>query len=182
MGKQFTSLSPQHKAFINEQKMFFVATAAESGKVNLSPKGGESLVVVDDTTIAWLNLTGSGNETAAHIMQCNRMTIMFCAFEGAPIILRTYGSAEVVHKRDENWAKYASLFPEYTGSRQIFIQSIEMVQSSCGMSVPLYDFVDQRDDLNKWAEKQGEDGIKGYWEKKNRSSLDGFDTHLFADS
>lgn len=108
MGAQFQTLSDKHIAFIRAQKIYFVASAADSGTVNLSPKGGDSLRVISPTQIAWLNLTGSGNETAAHVLKNNRMTLMFCAFEGAPLILRTYGHAEVLHRTSPEWSEYSA--------------------------------------------------------------------------
>ncbi len=110
MGKQFSELSDKHIEFIAQQKIYFVATAAENGSVNLSPKGGDSLRVISPKQIAWLNLTGSGNESASHVIQNPRMTIMFCAFEGSPLILRAYGEAEVLHSQDEDWCRYALCF------------------------------------------------------------------------
>ncbi len=178
MGQQFKALNQQHIDFITKQQMFFVGTAAATGKVNISPKGMDSFRVLDSNRVVWLNVTGSGNETAAHVQQVPRMTIMFAAFEGNPMILRLYGQAEAVHKNDSKWPELSKLFPELPGSRQIFEVKLDLVQTSCGMSVPFYDFVEQRDQLNSWAEKQGTAGIDKYWQKKNQHSLDGFDTHI----
>lgn len=178
MGKTFEELTTKQIEFIDKQNIYFVATAAESGKVNLSPKGGDSLRVIDSKKIAWLNLTGSGNESAAHVLRNSRMTIMFCAFEGAPLILRAYGNATVLHEGDAQWQSYAELFPTYTGARQIFILDIELVQASCGMSVPYFSYEGDRDDLIKWADKRGHEGVKEYWETRNQKSLDGFDTEI----
>ena len=178
MAKQFPCLTDPLIKFIEQQKMFFVGTAAEDGRVNVSPKGGDSLRVLDESRIAWLNLTGSGNETAAHVGRVNRMTIMFCAFEGKPLILRTYGKAAVLHQDSFDWEDYAALFPNFTGSRQIFIQHIDLVQSSCGMSVPNYSFESDRQLLNDWADKKGAEGIQEYWLTRNQSSIDGFETHI----
>jgi hypothetical protein len=180
MGKQFSAMIPPHIEFIAEQKMFFVATAAAEGKVNLSPKGMDSFRVLNQQQVVWLNLTGSGNETAAHLKQNSRMTIMFCAFEGKPVILRLYGQAKAIHRSDAEWQQYIELFPEQQGARQLYLLDIDMVQSSCGMSVPLYDFVSQRDDLANWASKQGEQGIHQYWAKKNQHSLDGVATDILS--
>ncbi|NOH54043.1 pyridoxamine 5'-phosphate oxidase family protein [Vibrio coralliilyticus] len=178
MGKQFSELSDKHIAFIDQQKLYFVGTAADSGSVNLSPKGGDSLRVISPTQIAWLNLTGSGNESAAHVLNNPRMTLMFCAFEGAPLILRAYGQASVLHNKDAEWKKYVSLFPESVAARQIFILDINMVQSSCGMSVPYFTYEGDREDLAKWSEKQGTEGIEKYWLKKNQKSIDGFESEI----
>ncbi|RXJ71865.1 pyridoxamine 5'-phosphate oxidase [Veronia nyctiphanis] len=178
MGKQFSELSDKHVEFIEKQKIYFVATAAESGSVNLSPKGGDSLRVINSKQIAWLNLTGSGNESASHVLQNPRMTIMFCAFEGAPLILRAYGRATVLHPKDDCWSQYAPLFPKSVAARQIFILDVDLVQSSCGMSVPYFSFEGDRDDLARWSEKQGAEGIEKYWLKKNQKSIDGFETEI----
>ncbi|AXN30246.1 pyridoxamine 5'-phosphate oxidase family protein [Vibrio coralliilyticus] len=182
MGKQFSELSDKHIAFIDQQKLYFVGTAADSGSVNLSPKGGDSLRVISPTQIAWLNLTGSGNESAAHVLNNPRMTLMFCAFEGAPLILRAYGQASVLHNKDAEWKKYVSLFPESVAARQIFILDINMVQSSCGMSVPYFSYEGDREDLATWSEKQGTEGIEKYWLKKNQKSIDGFESEIASRS
>ncbi|NOI27991.1 pyridoxamine 5'-phosphate oxidase family protein [Vibrio coralliilyticus] len=182
MGKQFSELSDKHIAFIDQQKLYFVGTAADSGSVNLSPKGGDSLRVISPTQIAWLNLTGSGNESAAHVLNNPRMTLMFCAFEGAPLILRAYGQASVLHNKDAEWKKYVSLFPESVAARQIFILDINMVQSSCGMSVPYFSYEGDREDLANWSEKQGTEGIEKYWLKKNQKSIDGFESEIASRS
>jgi hypothetical protein len=178
LGKQFSELSDKHIEFIGKQKIYFVATAAESGNVNLSPKGGDSLRVINSKQIVWLNLTGSGNETASHVIQHPRMTIMFCAFDGSPLILRAYGNATVLHSKDKNWSMYTKLFPESVATRQVFVLNIDLVQSSCGMSVPYFSYKGDRDDLANWSTKQGSEGIKKYWFKKNQKSIDGFETEI----
>ena len=180
MGQQFNELQSKHLDFIAEQKIYFVATALDQGRVNLSPKGGDSLQVLDKNTIAWLNLTGSGNETATHVQHNPRMTLMWCAFVGAPLILRAYGQARVLHQQDNDWDKYASLFPSYTGARQVFLLAIDLVQSSCGMAVPLFDYVSEREQLTDWANNQGREGIANYWLRKNQQSLDGIETNIAA--
>ena len=178
MGKQFEQLEPKHIEFIEQQKIFFVATAPTEGKINLSPKGMDSFRVLDASRVLWLNVTGSGNETAAHVLDNPRMTVMFCAFEGAPQILRLYGTAKVVHQRDAAWSELYSHFTAVSGARQLFDMQVEMVQTSCGMSVPLYDYIGQRDELSKWAEKKGEEGIRQYWHDRNQVSLDGKPTRI----
>jgi len=178
MAKRISSLTPELSSFIEKQKLFFVATAAAEGNVNLSPKGMDALRVIDPNRLVWLNLTGSGNETAAHLLQFNRMTIMFCAFEGPPLILRLYGTAELVHAEDEQWDSYRALFPGYHGERQIIDMKIDLVQTSCGFAVPNYEYLGDRDTLEKWAEKKGEQGIREYWQEKNKTSLDGFPTDI----
>lgn len=178
MAQRFKELSERHVRFIAEQKMFFVGTAVENGHVNISPKGMDSFVVLDNSRVAWLNVTGSGNETSAHVQQNSRMTIMFCAFEGEPLILRLYGSAKVVHKSDSEWKKLFPLFKSLPGARQIFDISIDLVQISCGMAVPYFSFVGDRESLSDWATKKGDHGLKRYWEEKNRISLDGIPTYI----
>ncbi len=178
MGKQFSELSEKHLEFIGQQKIFFVGTATSDSRVNISPKGMDSFRVIDNNRILWLNVTGSGNETSAHVQQNSRMTIMFTAFEGNPLTLRLYGSARVIHQNDIEWAELYGLFNPLPGARQIFDLSIDMVQNSCGFSVPFYEYSGDRKQLTEWALKQGDAGIKEYWEKKNQRSIDGIPTHV----
>lgn len=182
MGKKSEEISQEQRSFINNQKIFFVATAASEGRVNLSPKGTDSFRVINENKIVWLNLTGSGNETAAHLIQNNRMTIMFCAFEGKPMILRLYGNASIYHRRDQEFETYYKLFPKNLGARQIIEMHVDLVQTSCGFAVPFMDYKEDRNSLNMWAENQGEEKIKEYWKNKNTRSLDGFDTHIIDNS
>lgn len=177
MGKQLTEITDVLKKFIGEQKLFFVGTAANEGRVSVSPKGMDSLRVIDANTVVWLNLTGSGNETAAHLLKKNRMTIMFCAFEGKPLILRVYGSANVYHTRDNEFNKYIDLFPEYIGVRQIIKLHVDLVQTSCGYGVPLMDYKEERPQMKDWAENK-KDVIEEYWLEKNTESIDGFETGI----
>ena len=178
MAQKYESLSDKHIAFITEQKMFFVGTATADSRVNVSPKGMNSFRVLDSNRVAWLNVTGSGNETAAHVQILPRMTIMFCSFEGAPQILRLYGHAKAVHRADEGWSELHSRFEPLPGTRQIFDMQVEMVQTSCGMAVPLYAYEGDRDLLRNWATKQGEAGIAKYWHDKNQLSIDGIQTGI----
>ncbi|PPK85109.1 pyridoxamine 5'-phosphate oxidase [Neolewinella xylanilytica] len=178
MGKQLSSLTPDLTSFIHRQPMFFVATAPLDGRVNVSPKGMDSLRVLAPNRIIWLNVTGSGNETAGHVLENGRMTLMWCAFRAAPLILRTYGTARVIYPGDIAWDDYAGQLPERVGARQIFEQQIDTVQTSCGMAVPLMDFVDDRDALDKWAERQGPVGLTNYRHEKNRVTLDGLPTGI----
>ncbi|WP_111874465.1 pyridoxamine 5'-phosphate oxidase family protein [Aeromonas bivalvium] len=182
MGQVFEALSPRHVAFIEAQKIYFVGTAAAEGSVNLSPKGGDSLRILGPNTLAWLNLTGSGNESAAHVLQHPRMTVMFCAFEGAPLILRAYGRARVLHQGDPEWPSLLALFPPSVAARQLFLLEIDKVQASCGMSVPLFDYQGDREDLAHWSTRQGREGIEAYWRKKNQRSLDGLESEILARS
>ncbi len=178
MGKHYREIPPKLQSFIAAQRLFFVATAAATGRVNLSPKGMDSLRVLSPRRVVWLNLTGSGNETSAHLQIDPRMTLMFCAFSGPPTILRVYGEARVVHQTDTDWAEYLGLFPRLAGARQIFELSVDLVATSCGMGVPLYDYVGDRDQLLTWAESKGKAGIEQYWETRNQWSLDGEPTGI----
>ena len=180
MGQQYTELSEKHIQFIVSQKLYFVGTATAESKVNISPKGMDSLRVLDNKTLAWLNVTGSGNETAAHVQSHPRMTLMFAAFEGNPMILRIYGQARAIHQKDNEWSQLYALFPPLPGARQIFTVAIDMVQTSCGMAVPFFDYAGEREQLSDWAQKKGESGIKEYWQNKNQHSLDGIPTHILS--
>ncbi len=180
MAQFFDRISDRHRAFIEAQKMFFVATATADGRINLSPKGMDALRVLGPNRVAWLNLTGSGNESVAHVQVDPRMTLMLCAFEGSPMILRLYGRARAVHRNDEDWAVLSGLFGERLGARQVFDLSVDSVQTSCGFAVPLYDYQGERDLLVQWADKKGEGGIREYWAEKNQTSIDGLPTHIMA--
>lgn len=181
MGKKLAGLNIELVEFIKKQNIFFVGTAASDGRVNVSPKGIDSFRVISNNKIVWLNLTGSGNETAAHLLKNDRMTIMFCAFEGKPLILRLYGNATIFHKRDSEFQDYLKLFPEVSGARQIIEMDVDLVQTSCGFAVPFMDFKEDRTTLNIWAEKQGEEKIEQYWSDKNTKSIDGFETKILED-
>lgn len=181
MGKFLTELNDTFVDFIGRQKMFFVATAPDSGRVNLSPKGLDTLRVMDTTTVAYLDLTGSGIETAAHLRENGRVTMMFCSFEGPALILRLYGMGRVIVPRDPDWEAWMQHFEPMPGQRQIIVLSIESIQTSCGFGVPLYDYVGQRDTLTTWAAKKGEDEIRTYWDK-NRVSIDGLPSGLLDET
>lgn len=181
MAKQLASLDARHQEFIAEQHLFFVATADERGRINLSPKGGDALRVLSPTRLVWRNLTGSGNETAGHLAQVNRMTVMWCSFEKRPLILRAYGQAITVHPRDEDWEELDGHFPPHIGARQVYDMSIKMVQSSCGYQVPFMAFERDRDTLDKWADNRGPDGISAYWDERNRETIDGLPTGILPE-
>ena len=178
MATQYSALSDRHTEFISRQKIYFVGTATAEGRVNISPKGMDTLRVLNSNRVVWLNATGSGNETAAHVQHNPRMTVMFCAFEGDPLILRLYGTARAVHKADPGWTELYALFPPLPGARQIFELSIDLVQTSCGMAVPNFDYAGEREQLSDWARKKGETGIRQYWQDKNQLSLDGLPTYI----
>jgi hypothetical protein len=178
MAKQYPALTSELSDFIRQQKIFFVGTAAADGRVNVSPKGMDTLCVVSANRVVWLNLTGSGNETAAHLLENNRLTLMFCAFEGAPLILRLYGQAQAFHPRDTEWDCLIPFFPKIAGARQIVDVSIDLVQTSCGWAVPLFDFKADRDQLEKWAENKSAEDLQKYWEQRNQQSIDGKPTGI----
>lgn len=179
MAKLHPHITEEIKVFIENQHLFFTGTAMKDGQVNISPKGMDALRVMDEKTIIWRNLTGSGNETATHVRELNRMTLMWCAFEGKPMILRCYGTAEVFHENDAKFEKYNDLFPNDNGARQIFKVNVEIVQTSCGFAVPLMEFKEDRQILANWSENKGRDGIREYWKEKNLKTLDGVDTGIF---
>lgn len=178
MGKFYTEITPELKEFIAEQQMFFTATAAATGRINLSPKGMDTLRQLDERTVAYLDLTGSGNETAALLKADGRMTIMFCSFAVRPWILRLYGQGEVVQLDSDRGRELRPLFGSYPGERQIVVLHVESAQTSCGMAVPRYEFQEQRNLLIAWAEKKGLEGIKDYRRNNNLTSIDGLPTGL----
>ncbi len=182
MAERFEQLSDELIEFIDNQHLFFVGTAGAEGMINVSPKGMDTLRVLGPNELVWLNLTGSGNETAAHVAENQRMTMMFCSFDRQPMTLRLYGTADIVHARDEEkWDKYLGMFDHQPGTRQFFELHIDMVQTSCGYAVPFYEMKGDRPTLRKWAENKGEEGIAEYWEEKNQVSLDGKPTYIVAD-
>lgn len=180
MSHKFSAIADEHKAFIEDQEIFFVATSAPDCRLNLSPKGGDSFRVVDANRVVWLNITGSGNETAAHLPINPQMTVMFCSFGSTPLILRLYGQARVYHPRDKGWEQWSGLLPSHMGARQIIEMEVDLVQTSCGFGVPRYEFLERRATLDKWAEKQGAEGVQAYWQEKNQKSIDGLPTHILG--
>jgi hypothetical protein len=138
----------------------------------------DSFRVLNENRVLWLNVTGSGNETAAHLLENNRITIMFCSFEKAPNILRLYGTGKEIKEGDKEWEELISLFPETPGTRQIFDIKVESAQTSCGMSIPYFEYKGEREDLNNWAVGKGKEGIKKYWQEKNLTSIDGLPTEI----
>ncbi len=182
MAKFYEALDDKLSAFISEQKLFFVASApSEGGHVNVSPKGGDTFRVLGPNQACYLDLTGSGNETAAHLLQNGRMTVMFCSFTRMAQILRLFGTGHVVSKKDAEWAALTAHFPDYPGIRQIMVLDIEMVQTACGYQVPLMDFVAERETLSKSARSKGPDGLASYRAEKNMTSIDGLPTGLVND-
>ena len=183
MARQHQQIDAALRDFIGRQTIFFVASAAAGSHVNLSPRSTAWFRVLDPLTIAYLDKTGSGNETAAHIHAGGRVTIMFCAFSGPPMILRLYGTGEIHGRRSEG---YRSIVEQHfgggapPGARQVVSLSATRVQTSCGFGVPLLDYRGERDGLDKWAETQGQSGIETYWRDRNVTSLDGLPTHILA--
>lgn len=180
MGKLHDSIKPAHREFIEKQHIFFVATAplSTNGRVNLSPKGLDCFRVLSEKKVAYMDLISSGNETSAHTLENGRITIMFCSFEGTPNILRLYGKGFTVLPGTAAWKEYSSHFKIFPSTRQIIAADIDLVQSSCGFGVPLYNYAGERDIHFEWAEKKGEEGLREYTREKNLKSLDGLPTNL----
>jgi predicted pyridoxine 5'-phosphate oxidase superfamily flavin-nucleotide-binding protein len=181
MAKQFDRMLPEHVTFIQQQRLFFTASAAPDGRVNVSPKGLDTLRVFDETTVAYLDLTGSGNESAAHLRVSPRFTLMFCAFEGAPMILRLYGVGRVLRLGTPEFDARAAHFTVLPGARQIIELQVELVQTSCGFGVPVMTVQEDRTALTRQAEAWGPDGLMDYWQRKNLSSIDGLPTGLLGE-
>lgn len=180
MSKQFKAFDDDHMAFVASQPIFFVASCAPGARINLSPKGMDSMRILGPNLLAWLNLTGSGNETAAQLPLDPRMTVMWCSFGTRPLILRGYGTARVLHRGDAEFADYMKNFPQTPGARQIFVMAVDLVQTSCGYAVPLMQLTSERPTLRTWAEGKGEAGVAEYWGTRNRQSIDGFPTGIEA--
>lgn len=176
MAKQFSAFDDDHLRLIAEAPLFFVGTAAATGRVNLSPKGMDSLRVTGQNRVVWLNATGSGNETAGHLRLDPRMTLMWCSFTQRPVILRAYGLARALHPRDAGWAEHLALFPALPGTRQIVVMDVDLVQTSCGFAVPTADGFAERDVLRNWALQKGDNGLRTYWADRNATTMDGFPT------
>jgi hypothetical protein len=175
MAKTFDRITDDLQQFIVAQHLFFVASAprSDSGHINLSPKGLDSFRILSPTQVAYLDLTGSGNETAAHLQENGRITFMFCAFQGAPLILRLFGKGRVVLPQSPDWDAIAPHFSPLPGSRQIIVADLDRIQTSCGTGVPLYELQGQRTELVTWAAQKGEAGLETYRQQKNRTSIDG---------
>lgn len=175
MAKIFDVIDDKLRSFIDEQKMFFVATAplTPDGHVNLSPKGlAGTFTIIDDRTIAYLDLTGSGVETIAHLRENGRICVMFCAFDGPPRIVRVHGTGKVVEPSDAEFQSLSAHFDEYPGVRSIIVVRASRISDSCGFGVPLYEHKGERDQLQRWAAKKGRDGVAQYQRDKNAESLD----------
>lgn len=181
MAEQFPSIDKRLQDFIEAQHMFFTGSAAPDGRVNVSPKGMDSLRVLGPNRILWRNATGSGNETAGHLKAINRMTLMWCSFTLKPMILRAFGRARTIHPRDADWHAQNAHFPAFDGARQIYDMSVEMVQTSCGYAVPFFDNPRLRDTLKKWTADRGVEGVHAFWGDRNQTTIDGLPTGILAD-
>ncbi len=178
MSEFFDHIPENLQAFIAEQKIFFVATAAASGRISLSPKGMDTFRCLDAHRAAYLDLTGSGNETAAYLKADGRATIMFCSFDHRALILRLYGKGRAVQPGAPEWDGLSGKFPVIPGTRQIMLFDIDSVQTSCGYAVPEYELKQERQILVQWAEKKTPEELQAYRTQKNAVSIDGFDTGL----
>lgn len=179
MAKDFPALNAHHRDFIGKQHVFFTATAATGTRINISPRSTDLFRVMGDNSACYLDRTGSGNETAAHLKADGRMTIMFCGVDGPPLILRLYGRGRIIARGSADYARLlAAEFAntEPLGARQITWLDFDLVKTSCGYGVPLMDYVGERDTMDRWAEAKGPDGIEAYWRDKNMVSMDGLPT------
>lgn len=173
MAKFYSQLDDRLCKFIGQQQLFFTATAPIDGRINLSPKGIDTFRCLDFDRVGYLDLTGSGNETAAHLQQNGRMTIMFCSFTEKPLILRIYGTGEVVRPDTDRWDNLIDKFTDVPGKRQLILLKVESVQTSCGYGVPIYELQEERSTLIDWAIDKGSDGVRAYQLQKNHTSIDG---------
>lgn len=180
MAKFSPSITDKQRAFIQEQHLFFVATSplGSEGRINISPKGLDSFRVLGPNTVAYLDLTGSGNETAAHVSQNGRITFMFCSFDHAPNILRLYGEGRVILPGSKDWDDLSASFAPLPGARQIIYATISQTQDSCGFAVPFMSFEADRSQLTTWADKMGPEKLTAYREEKNKVSIDGIKAPL----
>lgn len=176
MGRTYQEVDDRLAGFLGRQHVFFVATApsGDGGHINLSPKGLDStFTVLDPRTVAYLDLTGSGIETVAHLRQNGRIVVMFCAFDGPPRIVRLHGRGEAVPAGDPRFDDLAGRFPTRPGIRSVIVIALERISDSCGYGVPLMRFQSERDQLETWAERKGPDGLVEYQATKNAKSIDG---------
>ncbi len=181
MARFYPALEDKHRDFITAQKLFFAASGTAESRINLSPKGMDSLRVLSPSRVAYLDLTGSGNETAAHLKHDGRLTLMWCSFDADPLILRVYGRGRAVRRQDAEWADLRAHFPALPGERQLIVLDIDYVQTSCGYAVPMYTYRGERETLARWAEKKGAVGLLDYWREKNQVSIDGLPTGLLEE-
>lgn len=184
MAKRFERIEDAHRAFVEKQKIFFAASAAPDARINLSPRGTDCFRVTGPNAVLWLDKTGSGNETAAHLLVDGRLTVMFCAFEGPPMILRFYGRGRVIGRGSPDWARLLAVEfagEEPPGARQMVWLDVDLVQTSCGFAVPFFDHVGPRETLDRWASSKSAEELDAYRREKNAVSMDGLPTGLFED-
>lgn len=185
MAKQFPAITDQHRAFIARQHIFFTASAAAGTRVNISPRSTECFRVLGEHRVAYLDRTGSGNETGAHMRADGRLTIMLCSFDGPPLIMRLYGRGTTHPRHTPEYREIlAANFgaDEPLGSRQIVVLDVDLVQTSCGYGVPLFDYSGERDQMDRWSEAKGVEGLDAYQRANNVQSIDGLPTGLFEDA
>lgn len=179
MAKQFSEIGDRHRDFIAAQKIFFTGSCAAGARVNISPRSTAHLHVLGPNEIAYLDLTGSGSETAAHVEAGGALTLMLCAFDGPPAILRLYGKGRIAFRGTPDYVAFLDRFHggmEPAGARQIVFLAVDLVQASCGYGVPFFDHVGERPTLDRWAEAKGEEGLRTYRAEKNTQSIDGLPT------
>jgi len=175
MGKVHEEIDAKLEEFIGRQHLYFVGTApnAPEGRLNISPKGLDTFRILGPKSVAYLDLTGSGVETIAHLRENGRITILFCAFDGRPLILRLYGRGRVVEPGQEEWTGLIARFPDSPGVRSVIVMDVERIADSCGFAVPLYEFQGDRFQLIDYAVKKGPEGMAQYRAQKNKVSIDG---------
>jgi len=175
MGKLFDAIDERMREWLQGQRMFFVATAPLSGDglVNLSPKGLDSFAVLGPRSVAYLDLTGSGIETVAHLRENGRIVLMFCAFEGPPRIVRFHGRGTVFEAGAAGFEELAASFPHDASARAVIRVDVTRIADTCGYGVPLYRYEGQRDHLGAWASRKGANGLRAYRAANNARSLDG---------
>ena len=175
MAKVFDGIDSKLADFIGSQHVFFVGTApaGDDGHVNVSPKGLDTFTILGPREVAYLDLTGSGIETVSHLRENGRITIMFCAFEGPPKILRLQGRGEVIEEDDPRFPELRALFGKRIGVRSVIRVELDRIADSCGFGVPSMAYEGDRDTLARWADNKGEEGVKAYREEMNVHSIDG---------
>jgi hypothetical protein len=182
MSNWYKEITPEIAEFVAAQMVFFVATAPTEGRINLSPKGMDTFRVISPKRVIYLDITGSGNETAAHLLENGRITVMFCSFDKTARIARLYGRGRPIHQHDASWSEYLAMFPPEPGVRQIMEIDVESAMTSCGYGVPWMDNLKERDTLRKYWLKRDEEALAAYQQKENQRSIDGLPTGLFTQS
>ncbi len=176
------TLTLKQQKFINAQPIFFVATSPKDGRINISPKGmTDTFAIINEACVAYLDFVGSGNETAAHILNDGRMTIMMNSFTRVANIMRLYGKGRFAIKGSDEFNAHIQRFPEMTGVRQIIFLDIESIQDSCGYGVPVMELTHERDTLSKWSANKSEEVVEYYKRQNNVTSIDGLPTGVLGD-